>query len=41
MNHSSYVYLMDPEDRFLTVFTSETDADKMAAAIRGYMHGQA
>jgi protein SCO1/2 len=41
MNHSSYVYLMDPEDRFLTVFTSDTDADKMAAAIRGYMHGQA
>jgi cytochrome oxidase Cu insertion factor (SCO1/SenC/PrrC family) len=37
MNHSSYVYLMDPDGKFLTVFSSDADADKMALAIRQYM----
>jgi len=37
MNHSSFVYLMDPAGKFLTVFSSDTDADKMAADIKGYM----
>jgi protein SCO1/2 len=40
MNHSSYVYLMDRAGKFLTVFSNDTDADKMAAAIKQYM-GQA
>jgi protein SCO1/2 len=39
MNHSSFVYLMDPKGKFLTVFSSDTDADKMAQAIKGYMGG--
>jgi protein SCO1/2 len=37
MNHSSFVYLMDPDDKFLTVFSSDTDSDKMAADIKSYM----
>ena len=37
MNHSSFVYLMDPNDKFLTVFSSDTDSDKMAADIKGYI----
>jgi protein SCO1/2 len=37
MNHSSFVYLMDPNGKFLTVFSSDTDSDKMAAEIRRYM----
>jgi protein SCO1/2 len=39
MNHSSYVYLMDPNGKFLTVFSSDDDAGKMAASIRQYMAG--
>jgi protein SCO1/2 len=41
MNHSSFVYLMDPKGRFLTVFSSDTDSDKMAAEIRRYMDAPA
>jgi protein SCO1/2 len=37
MNHSSFVYLMDPAGRFLTIFPSDMDSDKMAAEIRRYM----
>jgi protein SCO1/2 len=37
MNHSSFVYLMDPQGRFLTVFSSDMDSDKMAAEIKRYM----
>jgi protein SCO1/2 len=37
MNHSSFVYLMDPKDKFLTVFSSDTGSDKMAASIKDYM----
>jgi protein SCO1/2 len=37
MNHSSFVYLMDPAGKFLTVFSSDMDSDKMAAEIRRYM----
>jgi protein SCO1/2 len=37
MNHSSFVYLMDPNGKFLTVFSSDTDSDKMAAEIKRYM----
>jgi protein SCO1/2 len=39
MNHSSYVYLMDPNGKFVTVFSSDMDAEKMAAAIRQDMAG--
>ncbi|HEX4506055.1 MAG TPA: SCO family protein [Alphaproteobacteria bacterium] len=41
MNHSSFVYLMDPNGKFLTVFSSDTDSDKMAAEIRRYMDAPA
>jgi protein SCO1/2 len=41
MNHSSFVYLMDPKGRFLTVFSSDTDSDKMAAEIKRYMDAPA
>jgi protein SCO1/2 len=37
MNHSSFVYLMDPAGKFLTVFQSDMDSDRMAAEIRRYM----
>jgi protein SCO1/2 len=39
MNHSSFVYLMDPNGKFLTVFSSDDAADKIAASIRQYMAG--
>jgi protein SCO1/2 len=41
MNHSSFVYLMDPAGKFLTVFSSDTDSDKMAAEIKRYMDAPA
>jgi len=41
MNHSSFVYLMDPKGKFITVFSSDTDSDKMAAQIRRYMDAPA
>jgi len=41
MNHSSFVYLMDPAGKFLTVFSSDTDSDKMAAEIRRFMDAPA
>ena len=41
MNHSSFVYLMDPNGKFLTVFSSDTDSDKMAAEIRRYIDAPA
>ena len=37
MNHSSFVYLMDPDGHFLTVFPSDMDGDKMATEIKRYM----
>lgn len=37
MNHSSFVYLMDPSGKFVTVFSSDTDSDKMAADIKSYI----
>jgi protein SCO1/2 len=37
MNHSSYVYLMNPDGKFLTVFSSDLDADRLASEIRRYM----
>jgi len=39
MNHSSFVYLLDPEGRFITVFPSDMDSEKMASEIRKYMAG--
>lgn len=39
MNHTSFVYLMGPDGKFLTVFPAETDVDKMAAEIKKYMSG--
>lgn len=41
MNHSSFVYLMDPDGKFLTVFSSDTGSDKMAAEIKRYMDAPA
>ncbi len=41
MNHSSFVYLMDPAGKFLTVFSSDTDSDNMAAGIRRYLEAPA
>jgi cytochrome oxidase Cu insertion factor (SCO1/SenC/PrrC family) len=41
MNHSSFVYLMDPKGKFLTVFSSDTDSDKMAAEIKRFMDAPA
>jgi len=37
MNHSSFVYLLDPAGKFLTVFSSDMDSEKMAAEIQKYM----
>ncbi len=37
MNHSSFVYLMDPDGKFLTVFPSDMDSEKMASEIRKAM----
>lgn len=37
MNHSSFVYLLDPAGKFLTVFPSDMDSEKMAAEIQKYM----
>jgi protein SCO1/2 len=37
MNHSAFVYLMNPDGKFLTVFPSDMDGDKMASEIRSYM----
>jgi len=39
MDHSSFVYLMGPRGNFLTVFTPDMDADKMAAEIKSRMKG--
>jgi cytochrome oxidase Cu insertion factor (SCO1/SenC/PrrC family) len=39
MNHSSFVYLLDPDGRFITVFPSDMDAEKMASELRKYMAG--
>jgi cytochrome oxidase Cu insertion factor (SCO1/SenC/PrrC family) len=39
MNHSSFVFLMDPDGKFLTVFQHDTDAAQMATEIRRYMAG--
>jgi protein SCO1/2 len=41
MNHSSFVYLMNPQGKFMTVFGGDLDADKMAAELRRYMGGLA
>lgn len=38
MNHSSFVYLMDPAGKFVTVFPHDMDAEKMAGEIRRYMN---
>ena len=37
MDHSSIVYLMDPEGRFVTHFGGGTSPDKMAEKIREYL----
>jgi protein SCO1/2 len=39
MNHSSFVYLMGPDGRFITVFSSDTDPEKMAGEIKAYIGG--
>ena len=39
MNHSSFVYLMDPGGKFITVFPGDMDSDKLAAEIRKKMKG--
>ncbi|MGI4952941.1 MAG: SCO family protein [Janthinobacterium lividum] len=35
MDHSSIIYLMDPEGRFVANFTHETPPDQIAAKLRG------
>lgn len=37
VNHSSYIYLMGTDGKFLTLFPPIMDAQDMAKAIRGYM----
>lgn len=37
VDHSVITYLMGPDGKFLTHFTHQTPADKMAAAIRRYL----
>ena len=39
MNHSSFVYLLNPDGKFVTVFSSDMDAEKMAGEIKKYMNG--
>jgi protein SCO1/2 len=34
MDHSSYIYVMDPEGRFVTTFTHETSPDDMAKDLK-------
>ena len=35
MDHSSIIYLMDPDNRFIGSFTQETDPDQMAEKLSG------
>ncbi len=37
VNHSSYIYLMGTDGKFLTLFPPIMDAEAMAKAIRGYI----
>ena len=38
MDHSAYLYLMDPEGVYAHVFSPTDTAEEIAAAIRGYMN---
>ena len=42
MEHSSYVFLMDPQGRYVTLFTAaEVEApDAMASRLRGLVSGR-
>ena len=40
MDHSSFVYLMDPQGRFVTLFNPATGADEMADDMRARMSGR-
>ncbi len=37
MDHSAFIYLMDPEGRYLTVFSHDDPVDKIVAGIRRYL----
>jgi protein SCO1/2 len=37
VEHGSYIYLMGPDGKFLTIFPPIMDPEEMAAAIRGYL----
>jgi len=37
VEHGSYIYLMGPDGKFLTIFPPIMDPQEMAAAIQGYM----
>ena len=39
MDHSSALYLMGPDGRYLTAFSHTTPPEEMAARIRGYIDG--
>lgn len=40
MDHSSVIYVMDPQGRFVANFTHQTTPDAMAARLRALMDGQ-
>jgi cytochrome oxidase Cu insertion factor (SCO1/SenC/PrrC family) len=39
MDHSAFLYLMDPEGAYATHFSHQTDVAEMANAIRDFVHG--
>ncbi len=41
VNHSSLIYLMGPDGKFVTLFTLRTDSESMAATLRKYLAGAA
>jgi cytochrome oxidase Cu insertion factor (SCO1/SenC/PrrC family) len=41
MDHTSFVYLLGPDGKFLAIFRGQTDPKEMAKSIAGYMSGAA
>lgn len=40
MDHSAQIYLLDPEGKFLEVFTSEADSNRITSVIKSHLHPQ-
>jgi cytochrome oxidase Cu insertion factor (SCO1/SenC/PrrC family) len=40
MDHSAFLYLMDPEGAYATHFSHQADVTEMAGAIREFIHGE-